>query len=78
MGVDFDRNLNVCMAQPVRWLDWRADSLRFIRTIPKRGYLFFFSQSGTSRARRKYGARRFGWAAVLVFVMVALASIVSA
>ncbi len=38
--VDFDRNLNVCMAQIRAALNDDADSSRFIRTIPKRGYMF--------------------------------------
>jgi TolB-like protein/DNA-binding winged helix-turn-helix (wHTH) protein len=38
--VDFDRNLNVCMTQIRATLNDDADSPRFIRTIPKRGYMF--------------------------------------
>jgi TolB-like protein/DNA-binding winged helix-turn-helix (wHTH) protein len=38
--VDFDRNLNVCMTQIRAALNDDADSPRFIRTIPKRGYMF--------------------------------------
>lgn len=38
--VDSDRNLNVCMAQVRSALGDDADSARFIRTVPKRGYLF--------------------------------------
>jgi DNA-binding winged helix-turn-helix (wHTH) protein len=38
--VDFDRNLNVCMAQIRAALSDDADSPRFIQTIPRRGYRF--------------------------------------
>ena len=38
--VDSDRNLNVCMAQIRAALGDDADAPRFIRTIPKRGYMF--------------------------------------
>jgi TolB-like protein/DNA-binding winged helix-turn-helix (wHTH) protein len=38
--VDFDRNLNVCITQIRSVLSDDADSPRFIRTIPKRGYMF--------------------------------------
>jgi TolB-like protein/DNA-binding winged helix-turn-helix (wHTH) protein len=38
--VDFDRNLNVCMAQIRTALNDDADSPRFIQTVPKRGYRF--------------------------------------
>jgi DNA-binding winged helix-turn-helix (wHTH) protein/TolB-like protein len=39
--VDFDRGLNFCIAQIRSALGDSADSPRFIRTIPKRGYQFF-------------------------------------
>jgi TolB-like protein/DNA-binding winged helix-turn-helix (wHTH) protein/Tfp pilus assembly protein PilF len=38
--VDFDRNLNVCVAQIRGALNDDSDSPRFIQTIPKRGYKF--------------------------------------
>ncbi|MBZ5601198.1 MAG: winged helix-turn-helix domain-containing protein [Acidobacteriia bacterium] len=38
--VDADRNLNVCMAQIRSALGDDADAPRFIRTVPKRGYMF--------------------------------------
>lgn len=38
--VDFDRNLNVCMAQIRAALSDDAEAPRFIRTAPKRGYTF--------------------------------------
>lgn len=38
--VDSDRNLNVCVAQIRSALADDADSPRFIRTVPKRGYMF--------------------------------------
>jgi TolB-like protein/DNA-binding winged helix-turn-helix (wHTH) protein len=38
--VDFDRNLNVCVAQVRAALNDDSDAPRFIQTIPKRGYKF--------------------------------------
>ena len=38
--VDFDRNLNVCVAQIRATLNDDSDSPRFIQTVPKRGYRF--------------------------------------
>jgi TolB-like protein/DNA-binding winged helix-turn-helix (wHTH) protein/Tfp pilus assembly protein PilF len=38
--VDFDRNLNVCVAQIRAALNDDSDAPRFIQTIPKRGYKF--------------------------------------
>jgi DNA-binding winged helix-turn-helix (wHTH) protein/TolB-like protein len=38
--VDFDRNINFCIAQIRTALGDSADSPRFVRTLPKRGYQF--------------------------------------
>ena len=38
--VDFDRNLNVCVAQIRSTLNDDSDAPRFIQTLPKRGYKF--------------------------------------
>lgn len=38
--VDFDRNINFCISQIRSALGDSADSPRFIRTLPKRGYQF--------------------------------------
>src|SRR2546430_2687231 len=38
--VDFDRGLNFCIAQIRAALGDSADSPRFIRTVPKKGYQF--------------------------------------
>jgi TolB-like protein/DNA-binding winged helix-turn-helix (wHTH) protein len=38
--VDFDRNLNVCVAQIRSTLNDDSDAPRFIQTVPKRGYRF--------------------------------------
>jgi DNA-binding winged helix-turn-helix (wHTH) protein/TolB-like protein len=38
--VDFERGLNFCLAQVRSALDDSADSPRYIRTVPKRGYQF--------------------------------------
>jgi DNA-binding winged helix-turn-helix (wHTH) protein/TolB-like protein/Tfp pilus assembly protein PilF len=39
-AVDFDRSLNVCIAQIRTALNDDAESLRFIQTLPRRGYRF--------------------------------------
>ena len=52
--VDFDRGLNYCIAQIRSALGDSADSPRYIRTIPKRGYQFiapFERVAGTSVAQ---------------------------
>ena len=52
--VDFDRNLNVCMAQIRAALSDDADSPRFIQTVPRRGYRFVapVEKVGKPRLRR--------------------------
>jgi len=42
-SVDFERSLNVCLAEMRRALGDSADSPRFIRTLPKLGYQFIAS-----------------------------------
>src|SRR3954463_2930928 len=39
-SVDFDRSLNVCVAQIRTALNDDAESPRFIQTLPRRGYRF--------------------------------------
>jgi len=39
-AVDFDRSLNVCIAQIRAALNDNADSPRFVQTVPRRGYRF--------------------------------------
>ena len=39
-AVDFDRSLNVCVAQVRAALNDDADNPRFIQTLPRRGYRF--------------------------------------
>ena len=48
--VDFERGLNFCLAQVRSALDDSADSPRYIRTVPKRGYQFIAPVSRLSEA----------------------------
>jgi DNA-binding winged helix-turn-helix (wHTH) protein len=40
--VDFDQGLNFCIRQIREALGDTADAPRFIETLPRRGYVFFF------------------------------------
>lgn len=51
--VDFDRGLNFCIAQIRAALDDSAESPRFIRTLPKRGYQFIAPVTSAAPVRRK-------------------------
>jgi DNA-binding winged helix-turn-helix (wHTH) protein/TolB-like protein len=48
--VDFDRNLNFCVAQIRSALGDSADSPRFVKTLPKRGYQFIAPVAGAEPA----------------------------
>jgi DNA-binding winged helix-turn-helix (wHTH) protein/TolB-like protein len=48
--VDFDRSLNVCIAQIRTALNDDADSPRFIQTLPRRGYRFVAPVEGAAPA----------------------------
>ncbi|HKE21208.1 MAG TPA: winged helix-turn-helix domain-containing protein [Bryobacteraceae bacterium] len=73
--VDFDRNINFCIAQIRTALGDSADSPRFIRTLPKRGYQFIAPVSRPSApdpappAERRGSARRRLCAASFVLVL---------
>ena len=76
--VDFDRGLNFCIAQIRSALGDSADSPRFVRTVPRRGYQFIAPVAG--RAAGTSSPRRHRWmvAAVLIAVpcvAVALAAL---
>jgi DNA-binding winged helix-turn-helix (wHTH) protein/TolB-like protein len=61
--VDFERGLNFCIAQIRSALGDSADSPRFIRTVPKRGYQFIAPVGSTARAAAPAPRRRFSrWA----------------
>jgi DNA-binding winged helix-turn-helix (wHTH) protein/TolB-like protein/thioredoxin-like negative regulator of GroEL len=47
--VDFDRSLNVCIAQIRTALNDDADAPRFIQTLPRRGYRFVAPVQGADR-----------------------------
>lgn len=51
--VDFDRGLNYCIAQIRTALGDSAESPRYVRTIPKRGYQFVAPVAGTPAAERR-------------------------
>jgi TolB-like protein/DNA-binding winged helix-turn-helix (wHTH) protein/Tfp pilus assembly protein PilF len=51
--VDFDRNLNVCIAQIRSALNDDSDAPRYIQTIPKRGYRFIAPVERVSNAPAK-------------------------
>lgn len=75
--VDFDRNLNVCMAQIRAALNDDADSPRFIRTVPKRGYVFLAPverMNGASPAAMPNSApaRSNTWLAILFIAAAAI------
>lgn len=79
--VDFDRNLNVCMAQIRSALNDDADAPRFIRTLPKRGYMFLAPVEKADEIAPLSPVitpPRSNFALVLVFAIVVLASIGSA
>ena len=50
--VDFDRNLNVCVAQIRSTLNDDSDAPRFIQTLPKRGYRFIAPVDRTGPAAK--------------------------
>ena len=50
-SVDFDRGLDFCIAQIRSALGDSAESPRFVRTVPKRGYRFIAPLQGGSRIR---------------------------
>src|SRR3954470_11542381 len=69
-SVDFDRSLNVCVAQIRTALNDDADSPRFIQTLPRRGYRFLAPIEGLERpkATRRW---RIAVAAVVGLAVVA-------
>src|SRR3954470_7994008 len=68
--VDFDRSLNVCIAQIRTVLNDDAESPRFIQTLPRRGYRFVAPVEGLERpkATRRW---RIAVAAVVGLAVVA-------
>jgi DNA-binding winged helix-turn-helix (wHTH) protein len=51
--VDFDRNLNVCIAQIRAALNDDSDAPRYIQTIPKRGYRFIATGGASQHDTRE-------------------------
>jgi DNA-binding winged helix-turn-helix (wHTH) protein/tetratricopeptide (TPR) repeat protein len=66
--VDFDRNLNFCIATIRTALGDRARSPRFIETIPRRGYRFIADVQGTEA--RGWRARWWALAAVIPVLLM--------
>jgi DNA-binding winged helix-turn-helix (wHTH) protein/TolB-like protein len=77
--VDFDRGLNFCLAQVRSALDDSADSPRYIRTVPKRGYQFIAPVGRLSDvpapAPESQPHRLRRWAVPLSLLTLALAAI---
>jgi DNA-binding winged helix-turn-helix (wHTH) protein/TolB-like protein len=72
--VDFDRNLNVCMAQIRAALNDDADAPRFIRTVPKRGYMFLGPVERTGEPPQLQPAKHFGRNLALAILICAVAA----
>jgi DNA-binding winged helix-turn-helix (wHTH) protein/tetratricopeptide (TPR) repeat protein len=66
--VDFDRSLNVCVAQIRTALNDDAESPRFIQTLPRRGYRFVAPVEGVEAPAKTHGRWWLIPAAVAVFV----------
>jgi DNA-binding winged helix-turn-helix (wHTH) protein/TolB-like protein/tetratricopeptide (TPR) repeat protein len=75
-AVDFDRSLNVAVAQIRAALNDGAASPRFVQTLPRRGYRFIAEVEGPSpqaMPRRVPALRRFAvWAGVAIVVLAML------
>jgi DNA-binding winged helix-turn-helix (wHTH) protein/TolB-like protein len=56
--VDFDRGLNFCVAQIRSALQDSAESPRYVRTVPRRGYQFIAPVGGTGLPARAARPRR--------------------
>ncbi len=75
--VDFDRGLNFCVAQIRSALGDSAESPRFVRTIPKRGYQFIAPVIPAAAAPREAAPvnapsrSRLGIVAILAIVVIA-------
>lgn len=69
--VDFDRSLNVCIAQIRTALNDDAESPRFIQTLPRRGYRFVAPVQGEEPPKPKPSPRRPVAAAVAAAVALA-------
>ena len=78
--VDFDRNLNVCVAQIRSTLNDDSDAPRFIQTVPKRGYKFIAPVERIATALpddptvRPSARRNWPWIAVAAAILGILAA----
>jgi len=70
--VDFDRGLNFCIAQIRAALGDSAESPRFVRTLPKRGYQFIAPVERIATVPDRQPAARVIGSAVLILLAVAL------
>jgi DNA-binding winged helix-turn-helix (wHTH) protein/TolB-like protein len=73
--VDFDRNLNVCMAQIRAALGDDAESQRFIRTIPKRGYTLIQPVEAMGETPVRRAMPRWLWISLTLAALGTLAAI---
>jgi DNA-binding winged helix-turn-helix (wHTH) protein/TolB-like protein len=70
--VDFDRGLNFCIAQIRSALGDSADSPRFVRTLPKRGYQFIAPVTRPAPASADTSKWRFAKPRPVVFGILAI------
>jgi len=79
--VDFERGLNFCIGQVRAALEDDADTPRYVRTIPRRGYQFIAAvevvpqgsdSGGVSGDRRRWSARSIAFAGAVAAVLLAL------
>jgi DNA-binding winged helix-turn-helix (wHTH) protein/tetratricopeptide (TPR) repeat protein len=71
--VDFERNLNFCIAQVREALGDSARGARFIETVPRRGYRFIADVRSIRDESARHGllaTRRWFWAAVIPLLLL--------
>jgi len=77
--VDFDRNLNVCVAQIRSTLNDDSDAPRFIQTVPKRGYRFIAPVERVGAAAESVSvAARPNWTWIVTAAVAVVAAVVLA
>jgi DNA-binding winged helix-turn-helix (wHTH) protein/TolB-like protein/tetratricopeptide (TPR) repeat protein len=77
-AVDFDRSLNVAIAQIRSALNGDAASPRFVQTVPRRGYRFVAELQGNGSGTRLAGGRGRPTLAIAAILAIVLAAVLSA